>query len=826
MTHENMHIVPIEDVMGERFGRYSKYIIQERALPDVRDGLKPVQRRILYAMHEEGNTSNKPYRKSAKTVGIVIGNYHPHGDSSVYDAMVRLSQSWKVNMPLVDMQGNNGSVDDDPAAAMRYTEARLAKISERLLEHIDEDTVPFVLNFDDMTTEPSVLPAQYPNLLVNGASGIAAGYATNIPPFNLSEIVDATIYRTNHPDCSIDELMGLIQGPDFPTGAIIQGKDGIKDILRTGKGRIVVRSKVEIVKQKTIQQIVITELPFEVIKSNLVRKIDDLRYTKASEGFGDVLDVRDESDRNGLRIVIDCRKNADVQSILNLFYKHTELQIYYNANMVSIINKTPVLSGVDTILDAYIDFRKEVILNRTAYRLGQKEKRLHILEGLMRAMSIVDEIIRIIRSSDNRANSRDNLMLEYGFSKEQASAIVDLQLYRLSSTDIVSLRQEHGQIEKEVLYLKSIIEDKQILTQVMIEEFYEVKNKFAIARRSVIENEVSELEVDHMNLIPDENFMVTLSKKGYIKKVSLRSYGSSAKEELTLMDEDTPVFVSEMNSKDNLLFITDKGKYGLLLTHEIEEARWKEVGSHMNQYMRMDSDESITNAFIIKEFLSTQYIVTTTQEGLIKKTSLDQLEGKRIQKLYDVMSLGKEDRLVSATITNSGDDLIMVSQDGMCMRLNLLDVNPIGLKAKGIIGMRLKAGDSVAGACSVGTNTDIVINTNRGAMKRIKLQDIPLMNRATQGLRIAKVVKSNPYIIIGVYAITGYLSLTYYSDTLKEVQVKDIPIMDTSSSYSNVISESYVLLSPDYRLDIPDLTKEQTDEEVDHKDIEPLQFDV
>lgn len=823
MSHDPMIQIPIEDVMGERFGRYSKYIIQERALPDLRDGLKPVQRRILYAMFKEGNIYNKAYRKSAKTVGLVIGNYHPHGDSSVYDAMVRLSQDWKMNMPLVDMQGNNGSIDDDPAAAMRYTEARLTKLSQKLLENIDEEVVPFVLNFDDTTTEPSVLPAQFPNLLVNGSTGIAAGYATNIPPFNLGEILNAVIYRISDPSALEEDILSLIQGPDFPTGAIIQGHEGIQEILRTGRGRVVVRAKTEIISKKTLQQIIITELPYEVIKANLVRKIDDLRFSKANEGFGDVLDVRDESDRKGMKIVIDCRKDADVQSILNLFYKHTELQVYYNANMVAIVEKQPKRLGVLAIIDAYISFRKDIVLKRTQYRLAQKEKRLHIIEGLIKAMSILDEIIMTIRQSDNRSNARDNLMNSYGFTYIQASAILDLQLYRLSSTDIVELRTEFAKLLKEVESLNQIINNEAILNNLLIQEFYELKEDLEIERRSQIEHEISDLEVDHMNLIPDEPVMLSLSRKGYIKKVSMRSYASSQKEQIALMEEDKPLLIGEVLTKDTLVFMTSKGRYASMLVHDIEEARWKDVGSHMNQYMKLAADETIIAAFMIRDFNTYQFIVTVSSKGFIKKTGLELMEGKRNNRLFDIMTLDKDEEMIGAYVCFANDDLLLVSHNGMLMRMSLKDVRPIGLKAKGIIGMKLKAHDFVDSSAVWEQKSELVLVSKKGQMKRLKLQDIPVMNRATQGISSTKTVKSNPHYLAKLLTADIYDRLLIYDGTeLKELVVKDIPLMPLDATFSTVLTGPVYVIDPLKRVE----KYERILDNQETNDQENLQFDL
>ncbi|WP_342621316.1 DNA topoisomerase IV subunit A [Erysipelothrix sp. P66] len=797
MSHDSLIKLPIEDIVGERFGRYSKYIIQERALPDVRDGLKPVQRRILYAMYHDKNFYDKPYRKSAKTVGLVIGNYHPHGDSSVYEAMVRMSQSWKMNMPLIDMQGNNGSIDDDPAAAMRYTEARISKLSQKLLENIDEDVVPFVLNFDDMTTEPSVLPARYPNLLVNGSTGIAAGYATNIPPFNLNEIMDASIYRLHNPECGVDEIMTMVQGPDFPTGAIIQGRDGIEDIIRKGKGRIVVRAKADIVENKSMKQIVITELPYEVIKSNVVRKIDELRFTKASEGFGDVMDVRDESDRTGLRIVIDCKRDANVESILNLFYKYTELQVYYNANMVAIVDQRPQVCGLLEILDAYLKFRQEVVLNRSKYRYEQKEKRLHILEGLMKATSILDEIIAVIRRSNNRSESRNNIMAEFGFTEAQATAIVDLQLYRLSSTDINALRDEFAKLANELEYLDLVINNIDMLNNLIVKEFMEIKETFDTPRKSSIEAEISELEVDHLSLITNEAVMVTVSRDGYLKKVSLRSYGSSQKDVIALMDEDMPVFSSEVETTDYLVFVTSKGRYGMILVHEIDEARWRDTGSHINQYMKCDPNEKIISVFTLKSFDTYQFIVTSTASGMVKKTAISELEVKRTNRLYDVMKLGKHDELVGAVITSNEDHLLLVSKEGQCMRLDLSEINPIGLRAKGVIGMKLKLNDRIVSTIGLSDESDVVFVSDRFQMKRIKAQDIAINNRATQGTSIVKTVKSNPHYLGEVFVGNIQDHILIYNDHTSIISIKDVPLMSSDATFSTVTDEKdFSILRP------------------------------
>lgn len=779
--------VPIEELMGERFGRYSKYIIQERALPDVRDGLKPVQRRILYAMYHDGNHFNRPYRKSAKTVGLVIGNYHPHGDASVYEAMVRMSQSWKMNMPLIDMQGNNGSIDDDPAAAMRYTEARVSKLSHMLLENIEEDTVPFVLNFDDMTTEPSVLPARYPNLLMNGATGIAAGYATNIPPFNFNEVMNAAIFRLNNPDSSIEEIMTLITGPDFPTGAIIEGQEGIDNILKTGRGRIVIRAKAEIVKQKGRQQIVITELPYEVIKSNVVRKIDDLRFDKADDGLGDVMDVRDESDRNGLRIVIDCKVNADAESILNLFYKHTQLQVYYNANMVTIVEQRPKVSSVLDILDAYLVFRKDVVLKRTKFRYDKKEKRLHILEGLMKASSILNEVIEVIRASHNRKSSYENVMTEFDFTQIQAEAIVDLQLYRLSSTDIKKLRAEFAELSNDLEQLSLIMKDEKMLNYTMTQEFKEILDEFSTERRSEIRSEIADLEVDHLNLISDEQVVVTLSEAGYLKRVSMRSYGSSQQDVVGLKEDDYPVLIQEVSTVQSLLYFTNKGRYGSILVHDIEEARWRDVGSHLNQYVKIDPGETIIKGLIVSDFTDPYYIISLTKKGMVKKTKLEDYELKRTGQLVIGINLDKEDELVFVDKSFDKDELLIASHFGQIVRIDLESINAIGIRSKGVIGIRTHEDDFVVDGAILGNQNEIIFVSDRKHLKRVKVADFPKHNRGTMGVAAMRWIKSNPQYLSHVSVGNIDDTLNFYEEELISLDLKEVPLMKLEASFSNVL---------------------------------------
>lgn len=792
--HSTIIASPLEEIMGDRFGRYSKYIIQDRALPDARDGLKPVQRRILYAMYVDGNTWDKGYRKSAKTVGLVIGNYHPHGDTSVYDAMVRMSQEWKIRTPQIDMQGNNGSIDDDPAAAMRYTEARLGKISEYLLKDIEKDTVLWAPNFDDTDMEPTVLPARYPNLLVNGITGIAAGYATNIPPHNLSEALDATIYRIQHPDCSLEELMEFIQGPDFPTGGIVQGIDGIKEAFTTGKGRIIIRGKVKIEQTKTVQQIVITEIPYEVVKSNMVKKIDDIRLNKKIDG---ILDVRDESDRNGLRVVVDVKKDANTQLILNYLYKNTDLQVSYNYNVVAIVNKRPVSMGLAQMLDAFIAHRHDVITRRSLFDLKKKEERCHILEGLIKAVSILDEIIALIRASKDKADSKKKIMDAFGFSDAQAEAIVTMRLYRLSSTDITQLREEYAQLLNEIEELHDMLDNPKILRKVMIKELNEVKKAFKTPRLTSIEHEIEDIVIDKIAMINSEQVMVTISRDGYIKRVSMRSYNAS-KEDLTgLKEGDQLVGYKEVNTLDHVLFFTNQGTYGYLPVYEVEEARWKDIGSHINSSIRIQAEEKITDAFVLHSFQSDAYIISITKHGLVKKTAIKEYEVSRNNKTMSNMKLLDEDEVIKTMLAYAYDEILIASKNGYVCRYPVSLIPETSPRSKGVKAMNL-VDDEIASACICHNDTSfLIVFSEQCHVKRIRLSDIDITGRPTKGSMICKKVKSNPYHIKHIFLMDMNDEITILSDEKHSLVVKDISLMNKEATFSSPLplTNEYTFLS-------------------------------
>ncbi|AJC96264.1 DNA topoisomerase IV subunit A [Staphylococcus hyicus] len=746
---EIIQSLPLEDVIGDRFGRYSKYIIQERALPDVRDGLKPVQRRILYAMYSSGNTYDKNFRKSAKTVGDVIGQFHPHGDSSVYDAMVRLSQDWKLRHVLVEMHGNNGSIDNDPPAAMRYTEAKLSLLSAQLLRDIHKDTVDFVPNYDDTEMEPMVLPARFPNLLVNGSTGISAGYATDIPPHNLSEVITATLKFIDNPDISVKQLMKYIKGPDFPTGGIIQGIDGIKKAYETGKGKIIVRSKTEIEPLRNGRsQIIVTEIPYEVNKSSLVKKIDELRADKKVDG---IVEVRDETDRSGLRVAVELKKDVNANAILNYLFKNTDLQVAYNFNMVAISDGRPKLMGIKSMIDSYLNHQIEVVTHRTQYDLKHAESRMHIVEGLIKALSILDEVIAIIRNSKNKSDAKNNLVAEFEFSQEQAEAIVMLQLYRLTNTDIVALQDEHKELETLIAKLKHILDDHGALLEVIKTELIEIKNQFKSPRLSVIEAEIAEIKIDKEVIVPSETVMMSLTREGYIKRTSLRSFNASGKDEIGIKDEDHILTIQEVNTQDTALVFTSKGRYLLIAVHKLPDIKWKDLGQHVSQIVPIDEDESIVQAFVVSQFTDDEAIITATRNGMIKKSLLSGFKSTRTTKPLVAAKVKDGDDVIAVMKVNAKNDLQLLTiftHKGMSLTYPLSELPDTGLRAAGVKAINLKDQDYVVMVNTIDYDDTILIATHRGALKRIKASILQSAKRAQRGITILKELKKNPHRIV------------------------------------------------------------------------------
>lgn len=772
----------LEEIMGERFGRYSKYIIQDRAIPDVRDGLKPVQRRILYSMYKEKNTYDKPYRKSARSVGDIMGKFHPHGDSSIYDALVRLSQPWKSNTPFVDMHGNNGSIDGDSPAAMRYTEARLSKIAMEMLKDIDKDTVIFAPNYDDSLLEPTILPAKFPNLLVNGTTGISAGYATNIPPHNLSEVIDATIYRIDYPNSKLETIMDIIKGPDFPTGAIVEGINEIKKAYQTGKGKIVIKAKTRIEKN----QIIIDEIPFEVNKANLVKTIDEIRVNKKIDG---ITEVRDETDRDGIRIAIDIKKEANSDLILNYLFKNTELQVSYGFNMIAIVNRRPKLLGILDILDAYIVHKKEVTIKKNEFDLAHAKARLHIVEGLIKAIGILDEVISTIRSSKNRSDSEINLMNKFGFTDKQAKAIVELQLYRLSNTDITLLEEEMSNLNKIISAIEEILKDENKLKTYMKEELRKIKQEYGVERKTLIKDEITEIKIDTTMMIPKEDVIVVVSKDGYVKRVSLRSYSASMNEDTLVKEDDYVIGLYEMNTLDTLLLFTNLGNYLYVPVYEIVEAKWKELGKHISNIIPLKENENIVGCMPVYDFDKDLYVTTFTRLGMIKRTKLSDYKLLRYSKPVLNIKLKDNDYVTNISYLTY-NNVIITTENGYSLIFDISEVPITGVKSSGVKSINLKDDYVTNGIIFNESNEFLSVITNKGTGKRVRLHDLEKCVRARRGTMVIREVKTNPHKIVKTLIINSKdLLLIKTKNDIKKIKNTELPIMDRYSTGSAISKE-------------------------------------
>ena len=778
----------LEDLMGERFGSYSKYIIQDRAIPDARDGLKPVQRRILYSMNKEHNTYDKGYRKSAKTVGDVIGNYHPHGDVPIYDAMVRMSQPWKTRSPYIDMHGNNGSIDGDSPAAYRYTEARLSKIANEMLRDIDKDTVDFAPNFDDTTIEPTVLPARFPALLVYGAQGISAGYATNIPPHNLNEIVNATIHRIDYPNCSLETLMKYVQGPDFPTGGIVEGKDGIIDAYKTGKGRIIVKCKYEIEDSKTSKAIIITEIPFEVNKALMVKKIDDIRIDKKIDG---IQEVRDES-ASDIRIVIELKKNANVELIINYLLKNTDMQISYNFNVVSIVNRRPKLLGLEAALDAFIAHQREVVRRRTAFDLTHAKARYHILEGLIKCISILDEVIKVIRASKNKSDAKENLVKEFAFTIEQAEAIVTLQLYRLTNTDVVALENEMKDLEKKISIWEQILNNEEALKHVMKKELQNINKDYETPRMTEIRDEITEIKIDQTAMIPKEDVIVAVTKDGYIKRTSFRSYTSSNPEDLILKENDYLIGLYEMNTTDTILVFTSGGNYLHIPVHIIPDLKWKDMPKHVSNVIEIPGEETIIAAIPAYDFESDKNIIITTKQGMIKRSKLKDFKLQRYNKATSCMKLKDGDEVLSV-LTEEYNKVFLTTNTGYGLSFKTEEIPIVGVKASGVKAMKLKD-DYLASVNNFDYETHefITVITTRGTGKRVRLSEFELSTRTRRGIQVLREVKSNPYYVLKTFIEDSKSYIGLKNGEIKTIKLTELPIADRYSTGSQISKEELV----------------------------------
>lgn len=779
---EKIREYTLEDIMGERFGSYSKYIIQERAIPDARDGLKPVQRRILYSMYKEKNTYDRPYRKSAKTVGDVIGNYHPHGDSSIYEAMVRMSQEWKSRYPYIDMHGNNGSIDGDSPAAYRYTEARLSKISNEMLRDINRDTVEFAPNFDDSLKEPTVLPARFPALLVYGTQGISAGYATNIPPHNLGEVIDAAIYLIDNSEATLDELMNFVKGPDFPTGAIIEGKKGLLDAYQTGKGKIIIKSKYEFEEKNGKTSLVITEIPYEVNKALLVKKIDDIRLDKKIDG---IVEVRDESAQD-IRIVIDLKKGVNKEFLVNFLLKNTDMQISYNFNMVAIVKKRPKLLGLKNALKAFIEHQQEVVRRRSEFDLAHAKKELHILDGLKKCLSILDEVIKTIRASKNKSDAKENLVKEYAFSYEQAEAIVTLQLYRLTNTDVVELEERCAVLEKIIASLTAILENEKILKKVMKEELKKVKSEYNKERITEVRDEVTEIKLDTTALIPKEDTIVTISREGYIKRTSIRSYSASDIKEPLLKENDYLLGEFKMKTTDTLLVFTSFGNYLYIPVHTINDLKWRELGKHVSNLVPLQEDEEIVTAIPVSDFNDKKNIILATSQGMIKSTSLADFKLTRYSKATSCMKLKDNDKLIAA-FYDIKDEIFIETSKGYGLWFSKDEIPVVGIKAGGVKAITLKD-DSVTSILNFNEsdNKYLAIVTDKGTGKRMHLKDFDKTTRARRGLLTIRDVKTNPYHVVAAFFLSPKEEIGLKNGEITYYKGSDLTIADRYSTGSTL----------------------------------------
>ena len=812
---EKIYDYTLEEIMGDRFGRYAKSIIQDRALPDVRDGLKPVQRRILWSMYESHNTYDKPFRKSAKAVGDIMGHYHPHGDSSIYDALVRLSQRWKMREPLVEIHGNNGSIDGDGPAASRYTEARLSKIANVMLSDINKDAVKMTLNYSDEDLEPTVLPAHFPALLVNGSTGISAGYATNIPPHNLAEVIDATIKRIDSPNCRLDTILEIIKGPDFPTGGVVEGKDGLIQAYTTGKGKVVLKANYEIIEEKGKKQILIKEITYEVLKEQLKKKIEDIKSDKKIDG---IVDVIDESDRTNMaRLVIELKKDADANLIINYLLKNTDLQINYNFNVVAIDNKRPKTLGLLEILDAFILHKEEVVINRSKFDLEHSKKRLHIVEGFIKALDILDEVIKTIRKSKNKADAIENLVKEYLFTTEQATAIVMMQLYKLTNTDVTDLQNEHANLLELIKYLTSVINDESVLKGVMKEELRSIKKEFATPRRTIIKDEITEIKIDELSMIPKEDYIVSVSKSGYIKKLSIKVYNSNNETDYVLKEKDYLIGLYKINNIDTIILITNLGNYCYLPVRDITECKYKDIGKHISSYIPLSEGETIIASFGIKNFDS-RTITLFSKDGFVKQTELSNLPVTRYSKPMTIFKLKDNDEVVSASI-NDGV-VYIVTENGFALKFNKEEIPVVGLKTSGVKGIKLVS-DSVVSAFVTNENHEyITIFTDKNTAKRIKLEEIDYSKRSLKGDNILHSPKSKKYKITECYAGSSKTNYGLIREETETIKSSEINIMDKSSTGSTISKKDLTDVFKEARLKVIDDALASTPEHEESSSVE------
>ena len=748
----NIIQIDIEDEMKKSYIDYAMSVIVGRALPDVRDGLKPVHRRILYAMSELGLSPEKPHRKSARIVGDVLGKYHPHGDSSVYEAMVRMAQDFSTRYLIVDGHGNFGSVDGDSAAAMRYTEARLSKLAVELLRDIGKETVDYSPNFDETLKEPKVLPSRYPNLLVNGSNGIAVGMATSIPPHNIGEVIDATIKMIDDEETTVEDLIKIVKGPDFPTGATIMGKESIREAYRTGQGKVVVRGKVDIEQTaKGRTQIIINEIPYQVNKSRLIEKIVELVRDKKIEGISD---LRDESDRTGMRIVVEMKRDANVNVVLNKLYKHTQLQDTFSIIMIALVDGQPKLLNLYEMIYHYLEHQKDVIRRRTEYDLAKAEDRAHILEGLKIALDHIDEVIKLIRGSSNAQTAKEGLMSRFSLSEKQAQAILDMRLQRLTGLEREKIEEEYEELIKLINHYREILANERLLLNIIKEELLEIKDKFEDDRRTSIEAATDEIDME--DLIDEEEVAITLTHFGYVKRLPSNTYKSQRRGGRGVAghatrEEDFVEHIFITSTHNYIVFFTNLGRAYRLKAYEIPEAKRQAKGTAIVNLLQLQPNEKVTAVIPIKEFVDNKFLILATKTGIIKKTELSQFDTSRKSGIVAI-SLRDDDELISVKLTDGETEIIMATRDGMAIRFNEKDVRDMGRSAMGVKGMRLGEGDYVVAMELVENDSDLLIVSEYGFGKRTPLEEYRIQTRGGKGL-ITYNTKDKTGMVIGAKVV-------------------------------------------------------------------------
>jgi DNA gyrase subunit A len=801
--------VDITEEMKRCYIDYAMSVIVGRALPDIRDGLKPVHRRILYSMHELGLFPDKQYRKSARIVGDVLGKYHPHGDTAVYDAMVRLAQDFSTRYPLVDGHGNFGSVDGDSAAAMRYTEARLSKIAMEIMRDINKDTIDFIDNFDGTEKEPSVLPSRFPNLLVNGSSGIAVGMATNIPPHNLGEVIDATIMLIDNPEVTVKELMTKVKGPDFPTAGIILGKDGIRQAYETGRGRIVVRAKATIEEEKGRHKIIVTEIPYQVNKAKLIESIADLVKEKKIEGISD---LRDESDRQGMRIVIELKRDANPNVVLNLLYKHTKMQDTFGVINLALVNGEPKILNLKEMLHHYVEFQKEVIRRRTKYELDKAEARAHILEGLRIALDHIDEVIALIRASRTTEIARNGLMEKFSLSEKQAQAILDMRLQRLTGLEREKIEEEYSELIKTINYLREVLANERLVLQIIKDELTEIKNKYGDKRRTTITGKVDEINIE--DLIQEDEVAVTITHAGYIKRLPADTYRSQKRggkgiQALSTREDDFVENLFITSTHDNILFFTNMGRAYKLKAYEIPEAGRTARGTNIVNILPLNPKEKIQTVITIKEFDEDKFLVFATKNGLIKKTDLAEFASMRKTGI-NAINLKDGDELISVKLTDGNQKLTIVTQNGYCITFDENDVRPMGRTAAGVKGITLREGDIAVSMEVADPEADLLVVSENGYGKRTSFSNYSVQGRGGKGVITYKVTKKTGNIV-GAKTVrdTDEVMLINSNGIIIRLEVKDI-----SSTGRNAMGVTLMRSAEDERIvSIAKINSNDTEEE-------------